>query len=142
MIYRFLVDTIWVVALLIIFIIFLYVTDTPKVSFHNVPFPVEEKVLKPGGVLKFTIEVCAHDEVTYRFTQKLVNKKTGEEFFLPSQEATSVKGCNTITSIPKMLPDYLTDGDYYLSGTALVPGYLRQHNINGLRSDLFVIQSN
>lgn len=141
MAYKFLIWAIWFVAVLIIMTLIFYVLDQPRVTFQNNPFPVGGAPVAQGGTFYVDIRVCSKGSVTYRFTQKLINADTGQVYFLPSQEATSQPGCNLVASIPKVVPDYVPDGSYFLESNVVVPGTLRTHAVEDLRSEVFIIQS-
>lgn len=117
-----------------------FFVEQPPVYFTNIPFPVEDVNLNPGGEFAFTVSRCNdYDKaVTYEFTQVLRNIETGYEYVLPGGISTAPPGCNEIHSIPKEIPDYVRNGTYILRFDLNIPGFFREHHVS-IQTESFVI---
>lgn len=107
----------------------LYFFDKPLVEYNNLPYKVQEKVVYPGDIITFEVDFCVKKDTPYSFTQMFYNIDTGEEYYLPHRMVAVHEGCAVVTSTPKEIPDYVSEGNYILKFELYIPGRFRTHTV-------------
>jgi hypothetical protein len=101
------------------------------IDFNNLPYPVENKVVKQGGQLKYTVDYCKYTEgmpaeVKREFIDGLV-------FESSDVRANVTLGCNSVV-VPLNVPLSLPPGKYKLRLTVT-------YHPNPIREVIFINES-
>jgi len=105
-----------------------YALEPSPLWYPNEPFPISEEALVAGDEFTFEIQRCADRSTNYIWTQEFLNTDTDERMAVPGSLATAPKGCSTIKSVIKTIPEQLPAGNYRLIFKITAEGILKDHH--------------
>ena len=93
---------------------YLAIFEEPPIWYNNLPFTVKPDPVKRGETFRFNIDRCAKYTVDYSWTEHYEHSETKKQTWQQGSSATAQKGCQTVNSVPKRVPEDLEPGNYRL----------------------------
>lgn len=126
------VITVLMMAVVVSVMYFFMFFDVPFLTYENLPFPANLKVVEAGRPMPLTVRRCNKSRAprTYFTTHSLEDMDRHVYWLLPSVQVYIGVGCATSTSLLNRIPSEVPSGTYRLVGIAEVRGVLRTHAVD------------
>ena len=118
------------------FVIYGRYFEQPFLYYQNLPFPPIFRIVTVGSLVPLEVERCSRSDKkeTYTTTRRQVHlPKEGEtklpDIILESKDVDILPGCHRELSKLNTASPFTPPGTWMFTGTALVPGLIRTHEI-------------
>jgi len=116
------------------------ILEVNPVTYPLTPFALRQRVYTQGEQVIFSVTRCATKDTSYKFAAELVNKKTSVRKLLGGANVFAREGCETIDSVPELLPDPLEEGTYSIEFVIESEGIFRNFK-QSKRTDYFLVKN-
>src|SRR3990172_6714076 len=89
------------------FVVYALFFEQPRLTYLNVPFPVDAKPLRHGDVIPVTVRYCVTGDapLTYTLTRSMRGVTTGRYFQMASVVVSLPPGCRTVNPPVHVIPE-------------------------------------
>jgi len=109
-------------------IIYCFIRPVP-IEYYDLPYKLDKYIFKPGDEVRFDVKYCAKKDVPYLVIQRLVGVDNENAYYYHSPEVVVQKGCKTVRSTPKQIPNTIVSGRYKFEFVLRIDEFFKIHKL-------------